>query len=116
MRVGTGLAAAAAMAGAMLLAAPAQAVYWPTEVFLQQEPDDQMVYLIGIVDLYEHVVDEIAPDPNDWMMPCLRRMTPVDLRSYFLTWLLEGDIAKWRDGPAKLFIEAMGDYCNPPAP
>jgi hypothetical protein len=113
LRAGRTLAAAVALIWASA-ASPASAEYWKTDVFLQQPPEDQIIYMIGLVDMYEHVVDEIAPDPDDWVMPCLRGMTPSDLRIRFVTWLLEGDLAAWRFNPSKLFLEAVNDLCGRP--
>ena len=116
LRSGRMLAAAAVLIWAVAVA-PASAEYWKTDTFLQQPLEDQIVYMIGLVDMYEHVIDEIAPDPDDWVMPCLRGMTPGELRTDFVTWLLEGDIAAWRFSPSRLFLEAVSDLCGrPPQP
>lgn len=92
----------------------AHAEYWPTNYFLQQTPDDQRVYIMGVIDMYEHVRREVAPDPDDALLRCVQARNDPDriegIREDFVNWLLE-DPAAWRIHPAELFIEAMADIC-----
>lgn len=97
--------------GCSFLASPTLAGYWPTEYFLQQTKENQAVYLTGLIDMYAHARDEIAPDPNDWVEGCLRNYSPEDLRQQFVDWLFN-DPASWRFSPAKLFLEALEDFCR----
>ena len=109
------VAACAALAATLAVTAGAggtRAEYWPTNYFLQQTPDNQRVYVVGMIDMYEHVRHAIAPEPGDWMVECVRSINDTErIREDFVNWLLE-DPAIWRIHPAELFVEAMGEICG----
>lgn len=98
-------------AALVLWSGPAAAEFWPTQYFFQQTEEIQIAYLTGLLDMYEYTRDEIAPDPDDWVKPCIRTFTPQELRARFVDWLLD-DPAAWRLTPATLLIEALGVFCE----
>jgi hypothetical protein len=106
-----GRACAVAAVSMMLWAAPGRAEFWPTEYFLQQSNETQISFMSGLLDMYEYTRDEIAPDPDDWVKPCLRGFTIEELRQQFVDWLLN-DPAGWRLTPATLLLEALADFCG----
>ena len=106
---------ATVFAAVVLWGGPAAGEFWPTEYFLQQEPGTQNAYVAGLIDMYEHARDDdgFAADPGDWLLQCIRPLRPSEVRAEFIDWLL-GDPASWRLSPARLFLDAMRDYCGAP--
>ena len=90
---------------------PAVGEFYNTRVFLDQEPDDQRVYVLGLIDMYEFAREDFAADPDDWLIPCMHDKTGTEITLFFVDWLL-GDPASWRFSPAQLFIESMDQLCN----
>mgnify|MGYP003318766145 CR=1 FL=1 len=88
-------AALLALLGSLICSMPSRGEFWPTEYFLQQEPKMQIAYITGLFDMYEYARDELAPDPDDWLWPCLRGVNPEELRQMFVDFLLN-DPASWR--------------------
>ena len=103
---------AVAVVSMIVWAAPAKAEFWPTGYFLQQSDENQISVLTGLLDMYQYARDEIAPDPDDWVRPCIRQYTPDEMREKFVEWLLN-DPASWRLTPATLLLEALADFCRP---
>ena len=89
----------------------AHAEFWSTDYFLKQTKLNQASYITGLIDMYEYTRDEIAPDPDDWVKPCLLNFSSEELRQEFVNWLFE-DPASWRLSPATLLLEALEDFCN----
>ena len=55
---------------------------------------------------------EIAPDPTDVVLQCLRTQTIDNVRTRFVDWVL-GEPSLWRLSPAALFVQAMEeDICR----
>ncbi|MBT3395972.1 MAG: hypothetical protein HOB82_00445 [Alphaproteobacteria bacterium] len=90
---------------------PTAAEFYTTRVLLDLEPDDQRVYVLGMIDMYEFAREDFAADPDDWLIPCMNGTTGTEVTAFFIDWLLI-DPASWRFHPAKLFIEAMEEFCN----
>ena len=90
---------------------PSAAEFYTTRVLLDQEPEDQRRYVLGMIDMYEVSREEFAADPDDWLIPCMNGTTGTEVTAFFIDWLLT-DPASWRFHPAKLFIEAMEEFCN----
>ena len=104
-------AIAMAVAGTASAAGPAAAEFYTTRVFLDRETDDQIAYVVGLIDMYEFARKDFAADPDDWLVPCLNRQAAPDITTFFVDWLLL-DPASWRFSPARLFIDAMDELCN----
>ena len=102
---------ALAVVSTVLWAPPGSAEFWRTEYFLQQSSENQISFLSGLLDMYQYTRDEIAPDPDDWVRPCIREFTLDEMRQQFVEWLLN-DPAGWRLPPATLLLEALADFCN----
>ena len=105
--------AAAIVAAAFTVgtAFPAVAEFYTTRALLDQEPDDQRFYVLGLIDMYEFSREDFAADPDDWLIPCMNGTTGAEVTAFFMDWLLI-DPASWRFHPAKLFIESMEEFCD----
>ena len=104
-------AAIVAVACTVSTAFPAVGEFYTTRVLLDQEPEDQRLYVLGMIDMYEFAREDFAADPGDWLVPCMNSTTGTEVTAFFIDWLLT-DPASWRFHPAKLFIEAMEEFCN----
>lgn len=104
-------AAIVAVACTVSTAFPAVGAFYTTRVLLDQEPEDQRLYVLGMIDMYEFAREDFAADPGDWLIPCMNSTTGTEVTAFFIDWLLT-DPASWRFHPAKLFIEAMEEFCN----
>ncbi len=100
-----------ALTGAAGIARPSSAEFYTTRALLDQKPEDQRVYVIGMIDMYEFAREDFAADPDDWLVSCMNDQTGSDVAKFFVDWLLL-DPASWRFHPAQLFIEAMDELCN----
>ncbi|MBM3507251.1 MAG: hypothetical protein FJX64_05925 [Alphaproteobacteria bacterium] len=98
-------------AGVLGGAGPAGAEFWPTPVFLQQPQDHQRAYVSGLLDMYQHTRNKIAPVPRDPIWECARLMTGESIRARFVEWVL-AEPALWRLSPAELFLQALEDFCR----
>ncbi len=97
---------------AILWSSTAGAEFWQTQNFLAQPPDAQRAYVTGLMDMYQHARREIAPDPTDVVLQCLRTQTIDNVRTRFVDWVL-GEPSLWRLSPAALFVQAMEeDICR----
>ena len=96
---------------ACALAAPVRAEFWQTQVFLQQPQDHQRAYVAGLLDMYQHARNKLAPVPRDPIWECARQMNGEAIRARFIEWVL-AEPALWRFSPADLFLQAMEDICR----
>lgn len=90
---------------------PAVGEFYTTRTLLDQEPNDQRIYVLGLIDMYEFAREDFAEDPDDWLIPCMNDRTGTEVTEFFIDWLLL-DPSSWRFSPAELFIEAMEEFCE----
>lgn len=106
-----GLLGVVAAATMTLAAMPAQAEFWPAQVFLQQPPEAQRFYVTGLIDMWQYVRKELRPDPADVLVACSKVASADELRARFVDWAL-AEPALWRLNTAELLLEAAPTICK----